>query len=329
MRAALVDKTLPVQRVACSVLTNLFPNTSTPPPAGFSPSIATLSLPEIEGYIAQVMKAFDGAEIDTATRLVLAKLVGHLLSLTQVPRVTTAPVKGPQQSNSPAGDEASTAGAAKPQAEVVSRPLVQPIEMMTIIGTLMSKQTTTKKQRVGLLHTYCALFNLLGPSWVEANYALILTHLAKDLMNAPKISMGSKVDRAWTRKAVGILLRDVIGERMLSEQGIISSVMDVVNGIIRPFLSAILFASSNSRPMSPTGAGSSSTAAFIRGQASEKSPSADTMMIVLKELAGLLRQLGNAPPVVQELLGGGEVLITIACSTAGSGVRGSAVSLSP
>ncbi|KIM27128.1 hypothetical protein M408DRAFT_16736 [Serendipita vermifera MAFF 305830] len=326
MRAALVDKALPVQRAACEVLTNLFPNTTMPPPPSLSPSVAILSLAEIEAIIAQAMKALDAAEVDTATRLVLAKLVGHLLGLTQVPRATSATAKGPQQSNGPAADEASTAGAAKPQAEVVSRPLLQPIEMMTIIGTLMSKQSTTRKQRVGLLHVYSALFNLLGPSWVESNYALILTHLAKDLINAPKVSMGTRVDKAWIRKAVGILLRDVIGERMLSEQGIISSVMDVVNGIIRPFLSAILFAKSNSRPMSPTGGGQSNTAAFIRSQSSDKSPSADTMMIALKELAGLLRQLGNAPPVVQELLGGGEVLITVACSNFGAGVRGSAVS---
>jgi hypothetical protein len=325
MRSALVDKALPVQRAACAILTTLFPDTIATQTTGLSPSVAILSLAEIEALVAQVMKAFDNADIDTSTRLVLARLVGHLLALTQVPRTTSAPIKSPPQSNAPAADEASTTGAAKPQAEVISRPLVQPIEMMTIVGTWMSKQTTTRKQRVGLLHAYSALFNQLGPSWVEANYGLILTHLAKDLINAPKVSMGSRADKAWIRKAVGILLRDVIGERMLSEQGIISAVMEAVNGMVRPFLSAILFAASNSRPMSPVG-GTSATAAFIKGQSSEKSPSADTMMIALKELAGLLRQLGNAPPVVQELLGGGEVLIAVACSSSGAGVRGSAVS---
>jgi len=326
MRSALVDKALPVQRAACAVLTTLFPNTTTPPAQGFSPSIAVLSFSEIEALIAQVMKAFDGAEIDAATRLTFAHLMGHLLGLTQVPRTTTIHVKSPPQSNAPATDEASTAGAAKPQPEVISKPLAQPLEMMTILGTWMSKQTTTRKQRVGLLHAYSALFNLLGPSWVEANYRLILTHLAKDLINAPKVSTASRADKAWIRKAVGILLRDVIGERMLSEQGIISAVMDVVNGMIRPFLSAILFSASNPRAMSP-GGGTSGTAGLARGQSPEKSPGVDTMMIILKELAGLLRQLGNAPPVVQELLGGGEVLITVACSTFGAGVRGSAVSI--
>jgi HEAT repeat-containing protein 5 len=321
MRSALVDKALPIQRAACAVLTNLFPDTTTTPATGLSPSVAMLSFPEIEALISQVMKAFDGADIDTTTRLVLARLVGHLLGLTQVLRTSTVPAKSPPQSNAPAADEASTAGAAKPQAEVISRPLVQPVEMMTTIGTWMSKQATSRKQRVGLLHAYSALFNQLGPSWVESNYGLILTHLAKDLINAPKVSMGPRADKAWVRKAVGILLRDVIGERMLSEQGIISAVIEAVNGMIRPFLSAILFAASQA------GGGTSGTATFMRGHSSEKSPSVDTMVIILKELAGLLRQLGNAPPVVQELLGGGEVLITVACSSSGAGVRGSAVSL--
>jgi HEAT repeat-containing protein 5 len=327
MRSALIDKALPVQRAACAVLANLFPDTTTTPATGLSPSVGMLSFAEIEALISQVMKAFDGADIDTTTRLALARLVGHLLGLTQVLRTSTAPVKSPPQSNAPAADEASTAGAAKPQAEVISKPLVQPVEMMTTIGTWMSKQTTSRKQRVGLLHAYSALFNQLGPSWVETNYGLILTHLAKDLINAPKVSMGPRADKAWVRKAVGILLRDVIGERMLSEQGIISAVIEGVNGMIRPFLSAILFAASNSNPMSQAGGGMSGTATFIRGHSSEKSPSVDTMIIILKELAGLLRQLGNAPPVVQELLGGGEVLITVACSSSGAGVRGSAVSV--
>ncbi|KAG8776236.1 hypothetical protein FRC15_012050 [Serendipita sp. 397] len=111
---------------------------------------------------------------------------------------------------------------------------------------------------------------------------------------------------------------------MLSEQGLISAAMEIVNTFLRPYLTSILF-SSSSRPQSPAGAGQSSTSAFIRQQQTERPPSSDTLMIVLRELAGLLEQLGNLPPVIQESLGGGEVLITVACSPAGSGVRGSAV----
>ncbi|CAG8780608.1 16459_t:CDS:2, partial [Acaulospora colombiana] len=50
----------------------------------------------------------------------------------------------------------------------------------------------------------------------------------------------------------------------------------------------------------------SGTSSSIKSQ-SEKPPSPDSLMVILKEIAGLLHQLGNAPPVVQELLGGGEV----------------------
>ncbi|KAG8826091.1 hypothetical protein FRC17_008413 [Serendipita sp. 399] len=100
--------------------------------------------------------------------------------------------------------------------------------------------------------------------------------------------------------------------------------MEIVNAFLRPYLTSILL-SSSSRPQSPAGAGQSTTSAFIRQQQTERPPSPDTLMIVLREMAGLLEQLGNLPPVIQELLGGGEVLITVACSPAGSGVRGSAV----
>jgi hypothetical protein len=103
--------------------------------------------------------------------------------------------------------------------------------------------------------------------------------------------------------------------------------MEGVNGFLRPYLSSILFSGgSSARPQAP-GSTPTPTAAFIRGQNSERPPNTDTMIVVLKEIAGLLKQLGNAPAVIQELLGGGEVLVTVACSDGGTGVRGSAVGL--
>lgn len=320
MRAALLDKALSVQRAAAATLIALYPN-SLHKPISSSASPSILSAAEIETILAQVVKAFDGADIDTSTRLALARLIGHMLATTQVPRAVAASTSKATNSTSQQDDSASLG--AKSQPEIASKPLMPPAEMFMMLSTWMNKQSSTRRQRVGLLQAYAALLNILGASWVENHYALVIGHLSKDLIVTPKVTASSKAERVWTRRAVGIILRDVVRERMLSEQGLISAVMEVVNGFLRPYLSAVLF-SGGSRPQSPSAG--SSTSAFIKGQSSERPPSTDTMIIVLHELCGLLQQLGNTPPVIHELLGGGEVLVAVACSAPGGGVRGAAVS---
>lgn len=318
MRGALTDKALPVQRAACEVLIGLYPNALVPPPSGTSPSVALLPVADMESLIIQGFKSFDGSDIDAITRVAHARLIGHLLASTQALRPTSAPVaKSPQP---PAQDDDQSA--AKSQPEVISKPLMQPSEMFSFLSSLMNKQSVTRKQRVGLIQAYNALFNALGASWIESHYALILNHLSKDLVSSSKVAAGSKTEKVWTRNAVGILLRDTIGERMLSEQGLISAVMEGVNGFLRPYLSSVLYSGASGSGSTPT-----STAAFVKGQASERPPNSHALMVVLREIAGLLRQLGNAPTVLQELLGGGEVLIAAACSANSTGVRGAAVGI--
>jgi hypothetical protein len=265
----------------------------------------------------------DGAECDNITRLSLAKLAAHLLALSQIPRTvaTVAPKSGAAQA-SLTGDDAGAGS--KSTAETTSKPLLSPVEMLSHIAIWMNKQSTTRKQRVGLIHTYNALLHLLGGSWVESHYSTLLSFLAKDMLQAPKVAASTKAERAWTRKAAGILLKDVIRERMLSEQGLISALTECVNGYIRPHLSAILYKEKGS---GPTGQPQNAAASFIRSQSIERPPSPETLIIVLKEIAGMLKQLGNAPPETQELLGGGEVLITVACSASGAALRGAAVSI--
>lgn len=325
MKSALSDKALPLQRAACSVFIGLYPNTSVPAPAGTSPPVTALSSTDMDSLITQVMKSLDNPDIDTTTRLAHAGLIGHFLASSQAFRAIPAPAikLPPVSSSNQAEDDSATSGAAKSQPEITAKPLLQPGEMLAVLSSLMNKQSSTRRQRVGLIHAYHVLFNILGASWVESHYSHVLSHLAKDLLSAPKVTAGSRAERVWTRKAVGILLRETIGERMLSEQGLISAVMEGVNGFLRPYLSAILY--SAGRPLSPSGNAPTPTAAFIRAQ-TERPPNNDTLMVVLQEMAGLLKQLGNAPAVIQELLGGGEVLVTVACSAAGPGVRGSAVS---
>ncbi|CAG8780205.1 9735_t:CDS:1, partial [Acaulospora colombiana] len=90
MRAALLDRALPVQRAACSVLSSLFPKSITKASdSGRAPSTAVLALSDIDGLMTQIMKSLENPEGDKLTRLSLAQLTAHILSSTQIPRAVT------------------------------------------------------------------------------------------------------------------------------------------------------------------------------------------------------------------------------------------------
>ena len=69
-----------------------------------------------------------------------------------------------------------------------------------------------------------------------------------------------------------ILLRDLIGIRLLSEQGQIGAIQELSNSYLKKW------------------------PALMPGHIA---PNPLTLVVVLKEVAGLLQQLGNAPPPVQ------------------------------
>jgi hypothetical protein len=74
------------------------------------------------------------------------------------------------------------------------------------------------------------------------------------------------------RKLVGVLLRDLIGVRMLGEQAQIGAIQELASSYLKRW------------------------PAFMPNQLA---PSPYVLSVALKEVAGLLQQLGNAPPPVQ------------------------------
>lgn len=222
---------------------------------------------EIDTIISLCVKSLDNA--DQITRHSHAQLVGHILASTQLERAVPVP-ETPQKKKTEQElvdeDNLSPAHAA---AEV-TKPMFAPNEMLLHLSNQFNK-TLSRKARIGLFDFYTSLFTRLGVSFVESNFSLIVSHLIVEIVSSPRVS-STRHDTLLVRTLVGVLLRDLIGVRMLSEQGQISAIQELANSYLKRW------------------------PAMMPGQTA---PSPASLVIVLKEVAGLLQQLGNAPPPVQ------------------------------
>ncbi|KAJ7215772.1 hypothetical protein B0H12DRAFT_1224594 [Mycena haematopus] len=137
--------------------------------------------------------------------------------------------------------------------------------------------------RIRLFDFYAALLTKLGPSFVELQYAVIVSHLTTEIIVGPLgRPVRTRYEGQLVRTLVWTLLRDLVGERMLSEQGQIGAIRELA------------------------------TVHLKRGPASMPGSTAPTdavLVTVLSEVARLLRQLGNAPPPMQDAVA--EPLVTL------------------
>ncbi len=120
-------------------------------------------------------------------------------------------------------------------------------------------------------------------AFVETNFSLLVAHLLNDIVSSPRIS-SSRYEMLLVRSLVGILLRDLIGVRMLSEQAQISAIQELAGSYLKRWPA-----------MMPD----------------QSAPAPNVLVIVLREVAGLLQQLGNAPPPVQVCM---DIICIIRCS---------------
>ncbi|PPQ99633.1 hypothetical protein CVT24_005211, partial [Panaeolus cyanescens] len=274
MRSALTDKSLPVQRAATQVLISLYSN----------PDAVILSANELDSIITQCIRSLEGA--DQVTRRSHAQLVGHILSTTQIERAVPPPeppkVKKDANAEQRDDDEVGTPSAA---AEV-TKPMLTPSEMLVYLSIHFNKPSTSRKTKIGIFDFYAALFTKLGPSFVESNFALIVSHFLTEIVSSQRITSANanthRYDSLLIRTLVGIILRDLIGVRMLSEQGQIGAIQELASAYLKRW------------------------PAMMPGQTA---PSSAVLVIALREVAGLVQQLGNAPPPVQNALA--EPLVTL------------------
>ncbi|PFH53326.1 hypothetical protein AMATHDRAFT_55203 [Amanita thiersii Skay4041] len=301
-RSLLTDKSLPVQRAAAQVLIAMFPSDSPPTHA------------DVESILAQCIRSLDSS--DQLTRTAHAQLVGHLLASTQAERQISIPSTststGPKQKGPSGGsnkrdkdkdgnligeDEGTlTPGTPAHQGVPVeaTRPLLPPSEMLSHLSMYFNKSNTSRKTKIGLFDFYVAVLTKLGADWVEVNYALLVTHFMSEIVSHhgslsgqgfSSVAGGStkRYEKLLACKLVSIILRDVVGVRMLSEQGQIQAIRELSMAYLKRW---------------PAMLGSSAGA-----------PGSVVLNVALKEVAGLIGQLGNLPGTIQDTLG--EPLITL------------------
>ncbi|KAG9219717.1 hypothetical protein CCMSSC00406_0010180 [Pleurotus cornucopiae] len=258
MRNGLTDKCMPVQRASAEVLVAMYSADSLP------------SSSDVDTIIMLCVKNLDS--VDQVTRRTLAQLVGHLLASTQIERtvvIQEPAAKGVKKDGQALGDDPlSLAGGTSTE---IKKPMFTPAEMLTHLGTHFTKTLTSssglaaRKTRVGIFDFYFALITKLGHHSLKATMPSTLRY-----------------ETLLIRNAVGILVRDVIGVRMLSEQGQIGAIQELSNSYLKRW------------------------PAMMPGQVA---PSSTILVVALREVAGLLQQLGNAPPPVQDAVS--EPLVTL------------------
>ena len=217
--------------------------------------------------------------IDQPTRQALATFCGHMLASSQVERARPPPdakkaAKGKDKDNA---DEDDVDIASAPPASSDSPMFIMTAPaMFGVLSTAFNRPSTSRKTRIGIFDFYIALLTSLGPSFVENNYSMIVRHLMENIVSYPyPRNLSSRHDSLLVRHGISVVLRDLLGLRMLSEQGQIGAIRELANSYLKKW------------------------PALMPG---EKEPSKEVLVVALREVSGLVAQMGNAPPPVQASL---------------------------
>jgi hypothetical protein len=271
VKTTILDKSLPVERATAEV--SLL--SSSRPFSDLQQVIASLhpiesplkTVIEVEAYINLCVKSLDAS--DRSTRRNLASLAGRLLASTQEEREVSQTEPQKKGKGQPEDKDQITSSSINPN-ESRSR-LLTPTEMFHQLSTHLNKAFVGRKVLVGLCEMYASLLLSLGSEYVEKNYGIIVAHFMNEFI-ANSRNTSTRQDGLLVRTLVGTLLRDLIGVRLLSEQGQIAAIQELSGSYLKRW------------------------PALMPGQSE---PSALALTVALIEVAGLLRQLGNSPPPVQ------------------------------
>ncbi|KAH7108306.1 ARM repeat-containing protein [Auriculariales sp. MPI-PUGE-AT-0066] len=227
------------------------------------------AISDVESIVQLCIRNLDGA--DQQTRRSLARLAGHMLASTQVERA--APAEVPKKGKKEEGDDNDVPVPVGIQTEG-PKLIMPPTQMLQVLSLQFNKAVASRKTRIGIFDFYATLLLTLGSAWVESNYAVIARHFFTEVVTSMR-STSSRFEILTVRKLVSTLLRDLIAVRMLSEQGQIGAIRELSLAYVRKW------------------------PAVMPGQSS---PNPLVLVIALREIAGLLQQLGSAPPPVQDVL---------------------------
>lgn len=253
-------------------------------------AFATLS--DINHIIAPCFQALETA--DHVTRRSLSRLVAGLLSSTQV-EGSAAPIPAAAKKKKLPGEDDDddpypTIGAPS-ASDSGTKTLLSATEMLAQLSGPYNKSSASRKLRNGIIDVYASLFTALGASWVEHYFPEILRHGIDELGCGVAAGLGwtgwnarsaertdpskARFDALSARKAVGILFRDIVSGRLLSEPGQIMAAREVATLYLKKWPALM--------PGAPV-------------------PSKQSLLIALDETSGLLLSLGCAPAAVQDVL---------------------------
>lgn len=265
LRSGLQDKALPVQRASAETFISLHQ---------YSPVLVLQ--PTLEMISPLALKSLEGA--DYVTRRALSRMLAHFLAATQVPGSgvvasepkRSAPKKGEGEEQDDTGVQVVTSAP-----EDKAKALFTPEQMFRQLSISYNRNNAPRKLRNAIIDVYATLLSQLGTSYVEAHYAQIVEHVINEIVVSPR-ALSTRYEVLATREAAGILLRDLVGMTMLTEAGEVMAIREWANNYLRKW---------NATPL-----------------AGQRNPDKQALIVALREVAGLLQQVGNAPPAVLELL---------------------------
>lgn len=155
----------------------------------------------------------------------------------------------------------------------VTKSLLTPLAMFKIVSTHFNRlPASARRARNAMFDIYATLLERLGSGYVEAHYPEILEHFVVEVVDQAR-NKTTVHEAAGVREMVGLILREVIAVRSLSEQGQGMAVREIADKYLKRW------------------------PALLPG-ATE--PSEMVLLVILREMAELLRQLGTAAPVIQD-----------------------------
>ena len=231
---------------------------------------------EVENLVSPALKAIESA--DFVTKRALSRMLAGLLASTQIEQAPAAPAPtkkttkkkkdGVADDDSDDEDIVPSAAAA---AATAPRAMMTPVGMLDQLSLPFLRSSTNRKTKAALLDVYATLFEMLGSVWVNSNYTVILKHLIDDLPNHSRGSSLSRADVLNVRTGVSLILRKLVGERMLGEQAQVLAIQEICVNYLKKWPAVM---------------------------PDQQPPSKTTLSLALAEISGLLVQLGSVPPQV-------------------------------
>ena len=190
-------------------------------------TISTLS--DIGSVINHAIRSLERADYNT--RRGLSRLIAHLLSVTQSSRAATVPDKKGKKAAGNAEDK-DTVTVVTSGADHSATSMLSLSDMLKHLSTAFNRAQSSRRTRNALFDVYATLFEVLGAGYVESHYAEIVGHLFDSLV-LPQRSRSSRYEVLAVREMVGLLLRDVIGTRLLSEQGQVMAIRELASSYLK------------------------------------------------------------------------------------------------